>query len=464
MSAEATPRAVEQQAGSCPEGILTRECLAELAASGRVETVALAIPDLEGRLLGKRLTAEHFLADVADHGAEGCQYLLASDVEMAPIAGNELVGWTTGFGDMMLRPDLTTARLLPWEPGSALVLADAFDLASGDPVAVAPRQVLRGQLDRLAARGLSANASTELEFIAFHTSFREAWERRYRDLRPAVPYNSDYAIFDGGGIEPLVARIRAEMQAAGMTVEGSKGECNFGQHEVNFRYGEALRIADEHVVYKAGAKEIARQSGMALTFMAKYDEREGSSCHIHLSLTGPDGASAFAADRRLLEMFVAGQLACLGELTLLLAPHVNSYKRFVDKSFAPTVVAWGYDNRTCPIRVVGHGEGLRFEHRLPGADVNPYLAIAAAIAAGIHGIEDELELEPPVEGDAYATDKPRIPSTLNDACEAFAASEVARRAFGDGVVDHLLARAHGEVAAAAGVVSEWERVRGFERL
>lgn len=445
-------------------GLLTRERIAELAADAALETIVLCLPDLEGRLLGKRLTVPHFLGAVADHGAEACQYLLASDVEMVALEGNELVDWSTGYGDLVMRPDLSTARLLPWEPGSAIVVADAFDVETGAPVDVAPRQILRTQLDRLAALGFGVNVSTELEFIAFRTTYREAWERRYRDLTPTVPYNSDYAIFDGGGIEPLVARIRREMAAAGMTVEGSKGECNFGQHEINFQYGGPLRIADEHVIYKAGAREIARQMDMALTFMAKFDQREGNSCHVHLSLVDGDGVNAFAADQRLFDRFIAGQLNGLRELTLMLAPQVNSYKRLVKNSFAPTAISWGHDNRTCPIRVLGHGEGLRFEHRLPGADVNPYLAIAAIIAAGIDGVERELELEPPIEGNAYEAGKPEVPRSLDAAIEAFASSEIAPAAFGRDVVDHLLTRAEAESAAASSVVTEWERIRGFERI
>ncbi|OJU82360.1 MAG: glutamine synthetase [Solirubrobacterales bacterium 70-9] len=445
-------------------GILTRDRIAELSADSTLETIILCLPDLEGRLLGKRLTVPHFVGAVMDHGAEACQYLLASDVEMVALEGNELVDWSTGYGDLEMRPDLSTARLLPWEPGSAIVMADAFDVETGAPVDFAPRQILRAQLDRLEAMGFEANVSTELEFIAFRTTYREAWERRYRDLTPMVPYNSDYAIFDGGGIEPLVGRIRREMAIAGMTVEGSKGECNLGQHEINFQYGPAMRIADEHVIYKAGAKEIARQMDMALTFMAKFDQREGNSCHVHFSLIDGDGANAFAADQQLFDRFVAGQLYAMRELTLMLAPQVNSYKRFVKNSFAPTAISWGRDNRLCPIRVLGRGEGLRFEHRLPGADVNPYLAVAAIIAAGIDGVERELELEPPVEGNAYEAGKPEVPRSLDAAIDAFATSEIASATFGRAVVDHLLTRARAESAAAASVVTEWERIRGFERI
>ena len=265
-------------------------------------------------------------------------------------------------------------------------------------------------------------------------------------------------------VEPLIRRIRTEMAGAGLRVESSKGECHDGQHEINFRYGEALQAADEHVVYKTGAKEIAAQEGMAITFMSKLDEREGSSCHIHLSLRGEDGRSLFAADDALLHRFVAGQLACLRELTLLHAPNVNSYKRFSSASFAPTTVAWGRDNRTCAVRVVGHGEALRMELRLPGADVNPYLALAALVAAGLHGIDNELELEEPVAGNAYVADRPRVPATLGEARDRFAGSRVAREAFGDEVVEHYLNAARVELDAFESAVTDWELRRGFERL
>ncbi len=254
------------------------------------------------------------------------------------------------------------------------------------------------------------------------------------------------------------------MGGAGLTVENSKGECNLGQHEVNFRYETALLSADNHAIYKNGAKEIAAQEEMSITFMAKFNEREGNSCHIHCSLANADGGNAFAADQALFESFVAGQIACMRELTLLYAPHVNSYKRFALGSFAPTAIAWGKDNRTCSLRVVGHGEGLRVENRLPGADVNPYLALSALIAAGLHGIDNELPLEPAFEGNAYASDKPRVPHNIYDARDAFAASEVAADAFGGEVVEHYLNRAKVEIDAFEAAVTDWERFRGFERL
>src|SRR4029079_7409921 len=298
----------------------------------------------------------------------------------------------------------------PWNEGSALCLAD-LTWADGAPVVASPRQILRAQLDRLRERGLEAFAGTELEFIVFRDSYEEAFEKGYRGLKPANQYNNDYSILGGTRVEPLWRKIRNHMAGAGMAVESSKGECNDGQHEINFHFGPALRTADEPSLYKTAAKEIAAQEGMAITFMAKYDQREGSSCHIHLSLRR-DGNPVFAHAEELFNRFLAGQLACLRELTLFYAPNVNSYKRFADGSFAPTAVAWGRDNRTCAVRVVGHGDALRLELRVTGADVNPYLALAAMIAAGLHGLENELELEPALEGNAYASDKPRVAKTM----------------------------------------------------
>jgi glutamine synthetase len=334
----------------------------------------------------------------------------------------------------------------------------------GHPVAPSPRQILRRQLDRLAGRGWVANAGTELEFIVFKTAYEDAWRQGYREMEPANLYNVDYSLLGTARIEPLIRRIRNSMAGAGMKVENSKGECNFGQHEINFRYAPALATADDHAIYKNGAKEIAAEEECSITFMAKWDEREGSSCHIHCSLADSDGNNVFGSDEKLFHHFIAGQLACMREMTLFFAPQINSYKRFVPGSFAPTAVAWGDDNRTCSMRVVGHGPSIRVENRLPGADVNPYLAIAAMIAAGLHGIDAELELEPAFEGNAYESDKPRVPHNMYDARDLFAESEVAREAFGSEVVDHYLNRAQVELDAFEAAVTDWERYRGFERL
>jgi glutamine synthetase len=430
---------------------------------GAIDTVLLAFTDMQGRLQGKRLTAEFFLDSVVDHGAEGCNYLLAVDVDMNTVGGYAMASWETGYGDFEMKPDFDTLCHIPWHEGTALVLAD-LSWSDGSDVVASPRQILRRQIDRLAERGFEAFAGTELEFMIFRNTYEDAWRKSYRDLEPANYYNVDYSMIGTARVEPLLRRIRNAMAGAGMKVENAKGECNFGQHEINFLYGPALQAADQHSLYKTGAKEIAAQEGMAITYMAKFDEREGNSCHIHLSLRGTDGTPVFERRPELFDAFVAGQLDCMRELTLFYAPNVNSYKRFVEASFAPTAVAWGHDNRTCSLRVVGHGAAKRVELRLPGADVNPYLALSALIAAGLHGIDAELGLEPPCEGNAYESDKPRVPSTLRDARDLFAASTVAREAFGGDVVDHYLNNAAVELAAFERTVTDWERFRGFERL
>jgi glutamine synthetase len=418
---------------------------------------------MQGRLQGKRLSARHFLDDVVEHGAEGCNYLLAVDVEMNTVDGYAMSSWERGYGDFQMKPDLSSLRPIPWQPGTVMVVAD-LQWEDGTEVVASPRQILRRQLARLADRGLIANAGTELEFIVFKTPYEDAWRSAYRDLDPANLYNVDYSLLGTSRVEPLIRRIRNSMAGAGLRVEDSKGECNFGQHEINFVYGPALQTADEHAFYKNGAKEIAAQEGMAITYMAKLDEREGNSCHIHCSLQHDGGGNVFADDEATFRQFVAGQLACLQDLTLFFAPHVNSYKRFVHGSFAPTAVAWGYDNRTCSMRVVGHGQSQRVENRLPGADVNPYLALAAMIAAGLHGIDEQLELEPAFEGNAYDSDKPRVPHTLYAARDRFADSAVVRDAFGQDVVDHYLNRANIELESFEAAVTDWEKFRGFERL
>ena len=442
---------------------MTVDELREQVGAGEIDTVVLAICDMQGRLQGKRLHARHFLDEVLEHGAEGCNYLLAVDVDMNTVDGYAMSSWEGGYGDFVMRPDLSTLRPMPWQPGTAFVLADV-GWEDGSDVVASPRQILRRQLDRLAERGWRAFVGTELEFIVFRNTYEEAWKQSYRDLTPANLYNVDYSLLGTARIEPLLRRIRNSMDAAGMDVEDAKGECNLGQHEINFRFGEALGAADGHVFYKEGAKEIASQEGMALTFMAKFDEREGSSCHIHCSLRTDDGAPLFADDTQVFERFIAGQLACMRELMPFLAPNINSYKRYALASFAPTAVAWGKDNRTCALRVVGHGPSLRVENRVGGADLNPYLAIAAMIAAGLHGIDNELELEPSLDGNAYDADKPHVPRTLNEARALFAESAVARDAFGQDVVAHYVNMADVELAAFSSAVTDWERFRGFERM
>jgi glutamine synthetase len=439
------------------------ELKADIAAGG-IDTVLLAMTDMQGRLQGKRLTAPWFLQSVVDHGAEACNYLLAVDVDMNTVDGYAMSSWERGYGDFELKPDLDTLVRTTWLEGTAMCLAD-IHWHDGTPVVASPRQILRAQLDRLAERGWAAHAGTELEFMVFTDSYEQAWDSGYRNLTPANRYNVDYSLLGTARVEPLLRRIRNAMMDAGMVVEDSKGECNYGQHEINFLFADALRAADQHVVYKNAAKEMAAQEGMAITYMAKYDEREGNSCHIHLSLRGTDGAIVFDEDDGLFDRFVAGILAGLCDLTLFLAPNVNSYKRYAALSFAPTTVAWGHDNRTCALRVVGHGAGRRVECRVPGADVNPYLAISALIAAGLHGIDAGLELEPALDGNAYAaSERPQVPSTLRDARDLFGASAIARDAFGQEVVDHYLNNAKIELETFDAAVTDWERFRGFERL
>ena len=440
------------------QGLLSLEELRVLVDERRVDTVLVALTDMQGRLQGKRCAARYFLDEVVEHAAEACNYLLAVDVDMNTVAGYAMSSWERGYGDFVLRPDLATLRRVPWHEATALVLCDV-QWADGRPVPAAPRQVLRRQLDRLAERGLSAQVD----------SFDAAWRQGYRELEPVNRYNVDYSLLGTGRIEPLLRAIRNGMTGAGMTVESAKGECNLGQHEIVFRYGDALTTCDNHSIYKTGAKEIADQAGMSLTFMAKYDQREGNSCHIHLSLRGENGEPVLSGDgpygfSPLMAHFLAGQLACLREFTCLFAPNVNSYKRFVAGSFAPTAVVWGLDNRTCALRVVGHGPSLRVENRVPGGDVNPYLAVAAMVAAGLHGIEHELALPAPFTGNAYGSAAPRVPLTLRDAAQLLVDSPVAGAAFGTEVVEHYHNAAQVELAAFDAAVTDWERHRGFERL
>jgi glutamine synthetase len=451
-----------------PGELLTVAALRDAVAHGSVDTVIVAVTDLQGRLQGKRLDAEYFLSDVLEHGTDGCNYLFAVDVEMNTVDGYSISSWDRGYGDFVMVPDLATMRRLSWQPGTVLLLADATWL-DHEPVNESPRQVLKKQLDRLAERGWTAFVGTELEFILFNDSYERAWDSRYRGLTPANQYNIDYSVLGTSRVEPILRAIRLAMRDAGMQVESAKGECNLGQQEIAFKYTDALTTCDNHVIYKTGAKEIAAQHGSSLTFMAKFNEREGNSCHVHLSLRDADGDPVFAGGRpggvsTVFEQFLAGQLAALRELSYFFAPNINSYKRYQPGSFAPTAVAWGFDNRTCSLRVVGHDSALRFENRLPGGDVNPYLAVAAMIAAGLHGVDNELELEAAFEGNAYESDAPRVPTTLREAAELLATSEIATAAFGENVVAHYGNTARVELAAFDAAVTDWELIRGFERM
>ncbi|NJC64084.1 glutamine synthetase [Planosporangium flavigriseum] len=449
---------------------MTLEQLRTAVAEGTIDTVVLAVVDMQGRLQGKRFHAQHFLDEVVKNGSEGCNYLLAVDVDMNTVDGYAMSSWASGYGDFAMVPDLDTLRRTPWEPGTALLMADLawFD---GTPVVASPRQILRRQLDRLRERGLVAYAGTELEFVVYRDSYEDAWRRGYRDLTPANLYNVDYSLLGTARVEPLLRRIRNEMAGAGLQPESAKGECNLGQHEIAFRFADGLTAADNHAVYKNGAKEIAAQEGMALTFMAKPNDREGNSCHIHFSLRSLDGEAVFGATdghgmSALMRHALAGVLATMPEFTLMYAPNVNSYKRFQPGSFAPTAVRWGTDNRSCALRVVGHSaDALRFENRVPGGDVNPYLAIAAMAAGVLHGIDNALDLEDAVTGSAYADPSAQhVPRTLRDAAALWESGEAARQAFGDEMVDHYANYARVELAAFDAAVTDWELYRGFERL
>jgi glutamine synthetase len=447
---------------------LSVDSLKEKVARQEVDTVIVAFTDMQGRLQGKRMHAQFFLDEVLAHGTEGCNYLLAVDVDMNTVSGYAISSWERGYGDMEFALDLGTLRLVPWLPGTAMVQCDLAWLDhEHSSVVESPRQILKAQAQRARDRGLEALAGTELEFMVFDDAYEQAWDSAYRDLTPSNQYNVDYSLLGTSRVEPLLRAIRNGMYDAGLVVESAKGECNLGQHEIAFRFAEVVRTADQHSVYKNGAKEIAAQHGKALTFMAKFNEREGNSCHVHMSLRGVDGRVVFDegdGSTAMFDQFVAGIQATLADFTLLFAPNINSYKRFQPGSFAPTAIAWGHDNRTCALRVVGHGPGLRVENRVPGGDMNPYLGLAGMLAGGLHGIENELSLDPAFEGNAYESDKPHVPSTLREARDAFANSALARTAFGDAVVDHYVNAADIELAAFNAAVTDWERFRGFERL
>jgi len=430
--------------------------------SGAIDTVVVAFTDMQGRLMGKRVHAEFFLDDTVDHGAEGCNYLLALEMEMDPVAGYALASWEQGYGDFRLSPDLATLRRIPWLEGTALVLADVV-AHDGTAVNPSPRQVLKAQVDRAESMGYTPMFGSELEFFLLRETYAEAHAKHYRDLTPSVPYILDYHVLATSYDEPFIRQLRNGMHAAGIPVESSKGEAWPGQHEINFRYADAITMADNHVIYKNGAKEIAYLNGCSVTFMAKPDHTWiGSSCHIHSSLWR-DGENTFAGESDVFRQYLAGQIAALKELAVFVAPTINSYKRFAAGSWAPTTLAWGHDNRTCGFRIVGHGQALRTETRIPGGDVNPYLAFAALLAAGLDGIERGLELPPPLEGNAYESDADRFPHSLRDAITALEQGSIAREALGDEVVDHYLNYARTEQRLFDEVVTCYERERMFER-
>jgi glutamine synthetase len=389
---------------------------------------------------------------------------------MNTVDGYAMSSWERGYSDFALIPDLNTLRLIPWQPGAALILADVAWLDHTDVVA-SPRQVLRKQVAELEKHGMVAMCGTELEFVVYRDSYEEAWNKGYKNLVPVNQYNVDYSILGGSRIEPLLRDIRMGMSVAGMVVESVKGECNLGQHEIAFKYSDALSNCDNHVIYKNGAKEIADQQGYALTFMAKPNEKEGNSSHIHLSFRGLKGELVMTDDSdsehgmsEIGRQFIAGQIAHLRELSILFAPNINSYKRYVPGSFAPTAVRWGRDNRTCALRLVGHGAGLRLENRVPGGDVNPYLAVAGIIAAGLDGIKNKLTLEPAFTGNAYESDSARVPASMTEALDLWENSAWVKEVFGSEVQAHYANMAKVELAAYGKAVTDWELFRNFERF
>ena len=446
------------------------EALKAGVADGSIDTVVVAMTDMQGRLTGKRIHGLFFLDEVLKHGTEGCNYLLAVDVDMNTVAGYEMSSWERGYSDFALVPDMNTLRVIDWQPGAVLVLADVQWLDHTDVVA-SPRQILRKQVKALNEAGMEAMCGTELEFVVFKDTYEEAWDKGYKNLIPVNQYNVDYSILGGSRIEPLLRRIRLSMAKAGMVVESVKGECNFGQHEIAFKYSDALSNCDNHVIYKNGAKEIASEEGYALTFMAKPNEKEGNSSHIHLSFRGLDGSMVMADEKDKEQgmsdvgrQFVAGQIAHLSEMTLLFAPNINSYKRFVPGSFAPTAIRWGRDNRTCALRLVGHGPSLRLENRVAGGDVNPYLAVAGIIAAGLDGIKKKMVLEPAFQGNAYESDSARLPSSMPEALELWENSAWVKEVFGAEVQGHYANMAKIEIAAYGKAITDWELFRNFERF
>jgi glutamine synthetase len=451
-------------------GTMTLDQLRDFVSGGEIDTILVVFPDMQGRLLGKRVTGHYFL----DHGLEQfhvCDYLLAVDMDMEPVPGYKASSWERGYGDFPIRPDLTTLRLIPWLPATALVMADCLD-HDGNDLAHSPRAILKRQTARAKAMGYDVMMASELELYIFNETFESAHKKGYKDLEASGWYTEDYHIFQTSKEEELIRAIRNGMDAAGIEIEFSKGEWSPGQEEINLRYTDALAMADRHTIYKNGAKEIAYQQGKALTFMAKWrDDMAGNSCHVHTSLwndadnspafvdaTHPDGTS------ELFRHFLAGQLSCAREMTYFLAPYINSYKRFSSGTFAPTKAIWSRDNRTAGFRVLGPGVGTRVECRVPGGDCNVYLAFAALIAAGLHGIDNKLELEPEFRGDAYKADDIReIPKTLREALELLDKSDVYRAAFGDDVVEHYLHTGRWEQSEFDRHVTDWEVRRNFER-
>ena len=451
----------------------TKKMLERAVAAGSIDTVMAGFVDMQGRLVGKRIPAQYFLSTVADEGVHFCKYLLGTDMEMGTPGGFDLMNWNEGYGDWTAIPDLDTLRAIPWLDGTVMVLSDVVDHA-GHPVAVAPRQILRHQIERVRQMGYEPVVATELEFYLWKETYDTAHQKGYHNLQPFGWYLEDYHFLQSSKAEPFYRQVRTQMQDAGIPVISGKGEAGPGQYEINLAHGEALQTADNHAIYKHGMKEIAFQHELAVSFMAKPDHTlTGSSCHVHVSLldrqTGQNAFFDEASDPHTLssvgQSFLAGQLALSREWTLFMAPTVNSYKRYAAASWAPVNIAWAYDNRTCGLRVVGQGTGLHVESRLPGADANPYLTVASILAAGIFGLENHLECPPPYQGNAYeAQGLARVPRRLSAAMALFAESPAARASFGEDVVAHYLNAARVEQHAYDQMVSSWERERYFERI
>jgi len=451
-------------------GKLDLETLTRLIEQGEIDTVLVCFPDMQGRLMGKRVTG-HFFRDSVAKETHACDYLLAVDMEMEPVPGFKAASWDLGYGDFVIKPDMSTLRRTPWLEGTALVIGDILD-HHGTPVPHAPRNILKKQLARLAERGWTAYMASELEFYVIDETYDQTREKDYKGLKYAGWYIQDYHIFQTTKEESLIRAIRNHMDACGIPVESSKGEAAPGQEEINFKYAEALDMADRHVIFKNGTKEIAYLQGKAISFMAKMDyDLAGNSCHLHSSLWDTKSNTPLFYDQdaehgmsKLFRHYLAGQLALAKEMTYCFAPTINSYKRFQSGSFAPTKAAWSLDNRTAGFRVITGGAGTRIECRIPGADCNPYLAFAATLAAGLHGIDNELELPKAFVGNMYAAKRvPDVPKTLREALAAFKKSKVLRAAFGDPVVDHYLHAGEWEQAESDRRVTDWELIRYFER-
>jgi glutamine synthetase len=447
--------------------MLSVDDLRKAGEAGEIDTVVAAFTDMQGRLFGKRINVEYFLDETVDHGIEGCNYLLALDMEMDPVPGYDMANWEKGYGDFAIVPDLQTLRQVPWLDRTAMVLCDVAN-HDGSPVVASPRQVLIAQYERAREMGFTPMMASELEFYLYKETYAEAHAKDYKELTPTIPYILDYHILATTMDEQYLGPIRRGMHAAGIPVEFSKGEAWHGQHEVNTRYADAVTSADRHTIYKNGVKEIAFLAGISATFMAKPSEKDiGSSCHIHSSLVDSDGKSVLVDGHEETDVFrhyLGGQRARIRELAMFVAPSVNSYKRYATESWAPTSVSWGRDNRTCGFRIVGHGDSTRVECRIPGADVNPYLGFAAILAAGLDGIENETDPGPELVGNAYeAAEAEPFPSSLREAVDLWESSDFAKRAFGESVHKHYLNYGQTEQRLFDQVVTDYERRRMFER-